>query len=146
MGVEKAGNPRRGDERLHWDPGWSCAGLALSHRPPPAPSSSRLAPSHRLLRQPGSRWPPLSTALSCCDLTAIKCQIKVMGRRCRSAEARGTQWIIVMERMMSWLLPLLFLYVYLIYIYIDILYFISVSAWNDLTCVIPLLCFKICFI
>lgn len=71
----------------------------------PSSSSSRLARSHRLLFcRRGSRWPPLSMALSCCDLTAIKCRIKVMGRHCRSAEADGTQWIIVMERMMSWLL------------------------------------------
>lgn len=32
-----------------------------------------------------SKWPPLSMALSCCDLTAIKCQIKLMDSHCQGA-------------------------------------------------------------
>lgn len=60
---------------------------------------SLLQPSHWTIR----KWPPLSMALSCCDLTAIKCQVKLMDSYCQSAEAYITQWIIVMEWMMSWL-------------------------------------------
>lgn len=66
-------------------------------------------PSHPLspLLQPSlwtvSEWPPLSMALSCCDLTAIKCQIKLMDSNCQRAEAYTPQWIIVMEWVMSWL-------------------------------------------
>lgn len=73
--------------------------------PPPTPHSnpptlgSPLQPSQRTI----SEWPPLSMALSCCDLTAIKCQIKLMDRHRQRAEAYTTQWIIVMEWMMSWL-------------------------------------------
>lgn len=123
--------------------GCSCGGLTFSHPSLPlirSPSTLQL-PSGSFssaVLQTGSRWPPLSMALSCCDLTAIKCQIKVMGRHCRSAEAHGTQWIIVMERMMSWLLTAAPSSIFICIFKIYILYFISVSAWDDLTCVIPL--------
>lgn len=63
---------------------------------PPCPGSL-LQPSQWTI----SKWPPLSMALSCCDLTAIKCQIKLMDCHCQRAEACTTQWIIVMEWMMS---------------------------------------------
>lgn len=69
----------------------------------PPPSSSCLSLSRSPSQRTISKWPPLSMALSCCDLTAIKCQIKLMGRHWQGAEAYTTQWIIVMERMMSWL-------------------------------------------
>lgn len=78
----------------------------------PPPSNPPTPTLHRLslplsLSQPSqwtiSKWPPLSMALSCCDLTAIKCQIKLMERHCQRAGAYTTQWIIVMEWMMSWL-------------------------------------------
>lgn len=72
----------------------------LLHPPLSPPSSSSwlsLAASQWTI----SEWPPLSMALSCCDLTAIKCQIKLMDRHGLRAEAYTTQWIIVMEWMMS---------------------------------------------
>lgn len=91
---------------------FSCSSLPLLsavpgvdplHKPPlpPAPvSPSLLQPPQRTI----SKRPPLSMALSGCELTAIKCQIKLMARHWQGAEAYTTQWIIVMEQMMSWLL------------------------------------------
>lgn len=59
-------------------------------------SSSLLPPQWTIIK-----WPPLSMALSCCDLTSIKCQMKLMDSNCQRAEAYTTQWIIVMEWVMS---------------------------------------------
>lgn len=63
-----------------------------------------------------TEWPPLSMAMSWCDLMAIKCQIKLMDSNCQS-RSHVAQWIIVMEwvkscRMLT--LSVLLLYTFLI--------------------------------
>lgn len=76
------------------------------HRPAP-PQLAPAAPSADL-----QQVATFEHGTDCCDLTAIKCQMKLMDSNCQRAEAYSTQWIIVMEWVMSWLCaaPLLFLH------------------------------------